>query len=156
YDASPGTYQFYGLLYTFWDTEFISGNNDRFWSGEYDKIFHANLVLDNIGDVKESPGVDKATLKAEAHFIRAYSYWELAQTYCLPNTEANASEPGLPLKTSTSFEQSLDRGTVKGLYEFIESELKEALKITKPLVQDGVPEIWRASKAAVNGFAARF
>ena len=83
----------------------------------------------------------KADLKAEAHFIRAFQNWELLNTYCLPYSPENMKEPGIPHKTSTSFEQSLVRMNLEESYRFVEEDLKEALKITV----DNVNRRWRVS-----------
>lgn len=164
YDAQPMI--FYPsspvLQAAFWEYDILKEQSeDDFWSGnstkqgEYSKIFRANMVLESLDDVEGSEE-DKARLRAEAHFIRAYSHWNLVNVYGLPYTEANASEPGIPLKRSTSFEESSARATLEATYSFIESELQEALKCTTPLMQEGTPEHWRANTAAINGFAARF
>ena len=100
------------------DYENLAKKNDPFWggdgykSGEYSKIFRANVVLQSLDNI-EGTGEDKARLKAEAHFIRAYSHWNLVNTYALPYTAANASEPGVPLKKSTSFEEAAARATIE-------------------------------------------
>ncbi|MGN0281851.1 MAG: RagB/SusD family nutrient uptake outer membrane protein [Prevotella sp.] len=145
-----------------WDYDNLAdANADTFWSGngnktgEYTKLFRANMVLDYIDNV-EGSNSDKQRLIAEAHFIRAYSTWNLAQEYCLPYSSRNLHEPGIPLKRSTSFEESSVRATLEETYAFIESELEEALKCNTPLMQDGIQKIWRANTAAINGFAARF
>ncbi|MBO9632335.1 MAG: RagB/SusD family nutrient uptake outer membrane protein [Chitinophagaceae bacterium] len=145
-----------------WDYDnYAKTGTDQFWSGngnrqgEYGKIFRANLVLANVGKVSGTDA-DKARLTAEAHFIRAYSHWNLANTYCLPYSDKTKQEPGLPLKKSNSYEESAARSTLEQTYQFIESDLQEALKCTTPLVNGGKNIHWRANTAAVNGFAARF
>lgn len=145
-----------------WDYEnFSRSNRDDFWGGdgnkmgEYGKIFRANVVLSNIDKVAGS-AEDKARLKAEAYFIRAYSHWSLANTYCLPYTEQTKNEPGIPLKKSNSYEETAQRATLEETYAFIESDLNEALKCQTPLIKDGVAKRWRANTAGINGFAARF
>lgn len=72
-----------------WDYDNLAdANADTFWSGngnktgEYTKLFRANMVLDYIDKV-EGTEADKQRLKAEAHFVRAYSTWNLAQEYYL-------------------------------------------------------------------------
>ncbi|WP_426330181.1 RagB/SusD family nutrient uptake outer membrane protein [Pedobacter sp. R-06] len=165
YDAVPAIYSGAGLVSlqaTLWDyTNLANAQRDDFWGGdgfkpgEYGKIFRANMVLEELPKVTGSDE-DKARLQAEAHFIRAYSYWNLANVYCLPYVAKNLAEPGLPLKTSTSFEQPLDRATLADTYKLIEADLQEALKIKQTLMQSGKARHWRASTAGVNGFLARF
>lgn len=94
----------------------------------------------------------KADLKAEAHLSVLFQNWELLNTYCLPYSPENMKEPGIPHKTSTSFEQSLVRMNLEESYRFVEEDLKEALKITV----DNVNRRWRVSIPAVHSFLARF
>lgn len=161
YSASPYTFSMSSVMYSLWDLNNLanidisdwSGNN--FWSSEYAKILNANVVLANVDKVT-GPADEKADLTADAHFIRAYSYWELANTYCLPYTPANKNEPGLPIVTQPGYSQSNPRLSLEATYQQIETDLTEALKTTVPLVKNGVARHWRANTAAVNGFAARY
>lgn len=156
YDARPGTFSMAAIEFALWDIEFLPDDGrESFWANEYGKIFRANMVLENLDRVS-GPDADKAILKADAHFIRAYSYWTLASNYCLPYTEANKNELGLPIKTSTSFEQPVERQPLEAVYALIEADLAAALTISLPLVQNGTPRHWRANTAGVHGFAARY
>lgn len=157
YDARPGTFSSMATIeFMLWDIPYLPDDTrENFWSNEYRKIFYANMVLSNLDDVTGSDA-EKATLKADAHFVRAYSNWVLVNTYALPYTDANKNEPGIPIKRSTSFEEPFARAPLNKVYEQIESDLLEALKINVPLMQSGKPRHWRANKAAVHGFAARY
>jgi hypothetical protein len=161
YDARPGVFSFLPTIFhTFNEVTYLptTTSGDYLWgstSGEWRDIFYANSVLVNVDKV-DGTDAEKRRIKADAHLIRAYAYWQLANTYCLPYTEKNKSEMGLPIKKSTSFEEDLTRKSLEETYNFIESDLQEALKINKPLVVSGRPEHWRANTAAVNGFAARY
>lgn len=157
YDARPGTFSSMATIqFMLWDTQYLADDTrEGFWSGEYRKIFYANTVLDYVDEVTGTEE-QKTALKADAYFIRAYSYWVLANTYCLPLTDANKNEPGVPLKFSISFEEPFVRQPLAKVYAQIESDLAEALKTNVPLVQSGKARHWRASKAGVNGFAARY
>lgn len=156
YDARPGTFSMAAIEFALWDIDNLPDDGrEGFWSGEFKKIFYANMALEYAEKVSGSKE-DKSKLIAEAHFIRAYSYFQLANTYCLPYTEANKNSQGLPIKKTVSFEEPVARAPLSAVYELIESDLKEALKINVPLVQNGISRHWRASTAAVNGFAARY
>jgi len=144
------------VQFMLWDTQYLPDNGrETFWSGEFSKIFLANLALNEVDDAAGTEE-EKTFIKADAHFIRAYSYWELANTYCLPFTEANKNEIGLPIKTSTSFEEPFERQSLEKVYSLIEADLAEALKTTVSITQTGKVRSWRASKASVNAFAARY
>lgn len=158
YKARPATSAFNvtNVQFYLWDNQYIPNDaGETFWQNEWKKVFTANLVLNKISSVTGTDA-EKTYLTADAYFLRAYSYFQLVNTYCLPYSEANRSEMGLPLKNATSFEESLERSTLEATWQFIEADLKEALKVDKPLIQNGVARHWRSNKAAVNGFAARF
>jgi tetratricopeptide (TPR) repeat protein len=156
YAAGASPFPLATIQFACWDSKFLPDDNaETFWSNEYKKIFTANMALSLLGTVSGSEA-EKAIVKADAHFVRAYSYFQLANTYCLPYTDATKDEPGLPIKLSTSFEEPLDRKPLSAVYALIESDLAEALKTPQPLVQEGRPRHWRTSKAGVNGFAARY
>ncbi len=157
YNAAPTTFSsISNIQFMLWDTQYLPQDiSETFWSGEFQKIFTANLALSSV-DKATGTDAEKDIIRADAHFVRAYSYWELANTYCLPYTEKNKNEPGLPLKISTSFEDDLHRQPLEKIYQQIEADLNEALKIPVSLTQSGKPRHWRASKAGVNAFAARY
>ncbi|WP_163407107.1 RagB/SusD family nutrient uptake outer membrane protein [Flavobacterium ajazii] len=139
-----------------WGTENQPYITSAFWSGEWKKVFYANMILETLPSVSGTAD-EKAQLEAEAHFIRAYSYFQLANVYCLPFSSENMDEMGLPIKTSASFTQSLKRATLKETWDFMAADLAAALKITRPLeTVNGLKRTWRASTVAVKGFAARF
>ncbi len=161
FNARPSTFNFLpNTLHAFWDVDFLptTTSGENLWgiaTGEWRDVFYANAVLNNVDKV-DGTADEKARIKADAHMIRAYAYWQLANTFCLPYTDANKNEMGLPIKQSTSFEEDLARKSLEETYKFIESDLAEALKINKPLVANGRVEHWRSNTAAVNGFAARY
>jgi tetratricopeptide (TPR) repeat protein len=157
YNSMLGKPTIHQIQNTFWSTDVNADISDNsLWSLEYKKIFIANLVLNNI-DNAAGDDVTKSNLRAEAHFIRAYSYFLLANTYCLPYTDANKSEMGLPLKQTTSFIELDSRNTLEETYNLIENDLTEALKTNVSLYRsDGKIRTWRANVGAVNAFAARY
>lgn len=152
YDAKPSQFRTSSLQFLIYNEDMITKeSSDMLWDGEYKKIYNANLIINNLKNVSGSEA-DKAHLKAEAHFVRAYSYWVLANTYCLPFSENNFSEPGLPKKLRNDYDEDLTRMTLKDTYDFIESDLNEALKID----DRNISKRWRASRAAVYAFMSRY
>lgn len=157
YNAMLGKLTIQEVQETFWSTDVSADvETNNLWSSEYKKIFIANLVLNNVDNVTGDDAT-KANLKAEAHFIRAYSYFLLANTYCLPYSDNTKSEMGLPLKQTTSFTELDTRNTLEETYNLIENDLNEALKTNVSLYKsDGKIRAWRANIGAVNAFAARY
>ena len=79
------------------------------------------------------------------------------QTYYLTYTEANKNELGLTIKETTSFNEFEGRATLEKTYEQIEKDLAVALTINNDMtIVNNKYTSWRANKAAVNGFAARY
>lgn len=157
-DAESSTYGVAEVQFATWDYKYLPTDwREWYWGGEYSKIFTANYVLNKLSSVSGT-SEQKNKLRLEAHFIRAYSLWNLAQIYCLPYTDANKNELGLVLKKTTSFEESTKRATLEETYKQIELDLAEALKIEEKLIKvsDKKRKIWRASKSCVNAFAARY
>ena len=157
YNVQPIAYPLETVEFALWDLDYLpAASSDNFWTGEYEKIFIANMVLEYIPQVSGDEAT-KARLKAEAHLVRAYSLWELANTYCLPYTEANKGELGLVLKQSTSFDESEERATLEATYQLIEQDIQEALKSDVELTMvNGKYQTWRASLPAAYAFAARY
>lgn len=147
------------LSYALWDKDIIPELTDETWKAEYQKIFYANTILEKADKVTGLTDGQREDIKREARFIRAYSSWYLAQVYCLPYVSGNENKQGIVLKTSTHFDEPVNRATLKETYDFIAADLQEALKIETPLGKVGDTQRWRsfrANKAAVNGFAARY
>ncbi|MDR0544928.1 MAG: RagB/SusD family nutrient uptake outer membrane protein [Odoribacteraceae bacterium] len=156
YNARPSTFSLAGVEYYTWDIPNLAFDGRiAFWPQQYQKIFNANMVLQNIDKVSGDDAL-KTELKAEAHLVRAYAYLELVNKYCLPYDESTKGEPGLPLKRSTSFEETFSRDNLENTYAQIEADLEEALKITVPLVQNGRVRHWRGNTGAAKAFAARY
>lgn len=155
--AKQNIYAPWKVMFAVWDIRYLPEEGSGMaWGTGYSNIFKANMVLDYLPRVSGDEQVKKR-LKAEAHLMRAYSSWYLANTYALPFTEANKNEPGIVLKQSTSFEEPMVRASLEKTYRMIESDLAEALKIDVGLTTvNGKYKMWRGNKPAVYGFAARY
>ena len=137
--------------YTFNVDDLENEAEDPLWREHYALIFKANLVIENADKVSGDPA-EKARVKAEAYFYRAYLYWELANHYCMPYAAANMNEPGLPKRITTLMEDDYTRTSLAETYAQIDRDIAEALKIDKP-ARDYA---WRGSKAAVHAFLSRY
>jgi len=150
YKAYEGCFSVSNLQQYLWQNQ-IDESSDSYWNTCYLAIWNANLIISSV-DKMEGDEQRKMNIKAEACAWRAYKYFMLAQTYCLHYSEATAGELGLPLRKGIDFEESLSRSTLAETYAFIESDLQEALTINTPFSG----RRWRASRASVNAFAARY
>ncbi len=151
YNELPSVFSF-NIIEQFLFNTRIDNAYDQCWNQRYKTIWLCNFALQEIGENTISGSEElKSQLKAEAHFLRATEYFAMALNYCLHPSEANAGEPGLPLRVGVDFEESLARASLKDTYAFIEADLQEALKMDVAFERN-----WRASTAAVEAFAARF
>lgn len=152
FNASPSNFSVSTMCYYIFDMEAIENQaSDAFWQGIWSIILRANTIINFVDQVTGSD-TDKANLKAEAHFIRAFYMWELANAYCMPYAEENFESPGLPLRQGTSFEEGISRASLKATYEFIEKDIEEALKVEA----NAVEHRFRPTKASINAFLSRY
>lgn len=154
--AKKNGYSIFVLNYGLWNSENTVGDRYSTWNSEYKKAYYANLCLDNVDKVSGSEEA-KAVVRADAHFMRAYCYFQIALAHTLYYDGNNGDELGIALKSSTSFEEDIHRSTLAETWDFIDKDLQEALKVTKPFVSSSQPERnWRASTVGVRSFAARY
>ncbi|MBR5464968.1 MAG: RagB/SusD family nutrient uptake outer membrane protein [Alistipes sp.] len=142
------------LPYLLWADE-VDDARYSVWQNEYTKIYYANMAIEQAMGLTGSDE-DKANLKAEGHFLRAYSMFQLAVAHTLYYTGDNGDELGLSLQTLT-FEDSAARANLADTWAAIDADLQEALKITVSFKDaNGTSRTWRATTASVNAFAARY
>ncbi|PUV24505.1 RagB/SusD family nutrient uptake outer membrane protein [Sphingobacterium athyrii] len=154
YSKNPSVFGADQLQYYVFGIEGVANQNpDQLWSGEYEKIFTANLILENIDKVKGDDAI-RRRVKADAHFIRAYSNWVLVNYYCAPYSPENLGSLGLPLKKTVDFLESGKRATLKETYDFILSDVAEAQKTAPDDVDPLLP--WRSSQKTISAFLSRF
>lgn len=116
-------------VYTWLPASLRAGGDQ--WVNPYNKIYQANLVLESVAKLTGDPAVIN-NLKGSALFLRAYSYWNLAQLYIKPYSTASLQEPGLPLHLVSDVNNLPGRGTVKETYDRIVQDLTEASGLLNP------------------------
>ncbi len=125
---------------------------DEGWEKEYNKVFVANLVINGIDEVEDMTDTQRAQYLAQAHFMRGLALWNLASLYCLPYSDANAQELGLPCPTENDYEGDVSRLSLADTYAFIRADLLAALE--SPMTD--VDKRWWVSKPAAAAMLARF
>ena len=138
-----------------WNINDVISNpyGDEAWNGEYQKIFNANLVINNIDEISDATDGEKTEYLAQAHMLRAMAMWSLVNTYCLPYSAGNASSPGLPLKQTTSYEEAMPRATLQQTYDFILADLDAAANTANTGI--AANKRWWVSRPAVEAMKAR-
>lgn len=154
YKKNTTKFSIENLYFYVWNVDQIVGAAaDALWNGQYKNIFLANLILANV-DAVTGPADVKTKIKADAYFLRAYSYWVLINNYALPYTTANLTTPGVPLKLTTNYNEPLARASMGDVYKQIETDVAEAQKIAVTDVDPKKP--WRVSQKAIEGFLSRY
>lgn len=138
-----------------WEKEIWETRESLDWNNSYHRILLANLALD-VEKTSPANAAEKIVydnVKGQARFIRAYSYYQLAQLFCKPYDAATASsDPGVPLKTDYDVKVVMPtRSTVAELYAMIIKDLEEAL----PLLPEKPVHTARPGKAAAATLLAK-
>ncbi len=139
--------------YTHFRDGIIANSSDGFWTGEYSKIYTANLIINSASSVSGSTEELNEALGC-AHFMRAYSFFDLATYYCMPWCEANREALGMPIRLGLDYEENVSRGTLEQTYAQIFADLQAAEEyITRTEIDADMP--WRVSKCAINALYSR-
>lgn len=137
-----------------WEKEQLFPTYPNHWSFAYDKIYIANVVLDNINKIPrtESNAADWDNAKGQALCFRAKTFFDIAQIWSLAyDKNTSSSDPGIPLRLNPDFNKPSARSTVQQTYDRIIQDFKESI----PLLPDAPLALFRPSKAAAYGFLAR-
>lgn len=140
-------------LYT-WEKDNLFPKTTHDWSRAYDRVFIANVVLDNIGNIEKTAAneLEWNDIKAQALFTRSYAFLEIALNWSLAYDASTANnDPGIPLRLNSSITEKITRSSIKQTYERISNDLNEAASLAK--MQPVHP--MRPAKAAVYGLLAR-
>lgn len=134
-----------------WQKDLFTGSTVLDWNYPYQQIFYANVVIDGLEKNNEINVKEKNELKGQAHFIRAYAFFQLSQLFSDPYDAKREIELlGLPIPLSPDVNIRSKRGTQKQLYGQIIGDLIVAEKLL-----DRPKVITRASKSAVYALLAR-
>ncbi|MBQ0085705.1 MAG: RagB/SusD family nutrient uptake outer membrane protein [Prevotella sp.] len=127
-----------------------SGDYSSIWSGSYTAIAELNRLFTNCENIEVGPDETARYNQAvgEAHFLRAWHYYELLRFF---SDFEKDSAAGVPIVTTEIVLEQPERNTVGECYTFIIDELNTALSL---LSQDKA-KLGYASKAAVYGLLAR-
>ena len=116
------------------------------WNNMFVAISRANQILTNLPASAINADI-KNRVMGEAHFLRAYSYFNLVTKF-----------GGLPLMEEPVAQSEwgkLERATVAQTYAFIEADLKKAIELLPEKGAYGASDRGRATKGAARAYLAR-
>ncbi|MEJ5993211.1 RagB/SusD family nutrient uptake outer membrane protein [Pedobacter sp. Du54] len=100
------------------------------WLNSFRPVFISNAVLDELPGIDESDREFSERVEGSALFLRAFSFWNLAQIFCPAYEKGNSNNlPGLPLRTTPDFNVPSVRSTVVETYTKIIDDLKKACRL---------------------------
>lgn len=129
----------------------FGGTRDDMYKKAYLAIISANVLLENIGVA--SPA-HKSYLQGEAYFIRGMAHFEMVRLFAQPyGYSPDNSHPGIPLRLNSDA-VSINRSTVKQVYDQVIADLKAADTLLPADVNDG-GKFYTASKWIAEAYLAK-
>ena len=148
-DADKGSSENDALYLKEVDDFFYGPTNQTFstvWSGHYNSIFRANQSILNIPNI-DMDATLKNRLVGEAKFLRAFCYFRLVQWFGdIPLVDRQLKEDEYFTLTQTPVQQ---------IYNFIESDLKDAIAGLPEKSKYAPADLGRATKGAAKGILAK-
>ncbi|MGE7776555.1 RagB/SusD family nutrient uptake outer membrane protein [Chitinophaga sp. NPDC101104] len=94
------------------------------------QLYNLNKIINEVMETEGGTPQQKSAIRAEALATRAWSYFNMANYYCKPYVAATAAaDAGFPIITMADVNVAeFSRGTLQQTYDFIISDLKEAIK----------------------------
>ncbi len=101
---------------------------DDAWDKYYHNILIANIILNEVDDAKGTLD-EKESIKGEAYFIRAYSYFMLVNLYAKPYNEQSAeSDLGVPINLNHGAQDKVYvRESVQKVYNQIAADITSSI-----------------------------
>src|SRR5690606_6025239 len=137
-----------------WAPDYIFGSGANDWSYEYDNVFRANTVIDNIDavDVGNYTKENVAAVLGHAYFLRAEAFMNAVSIWSKAYDPHTASdEMGIPLRLNSDINEESLRANLADTYEEIIANFKRAAK----LLPERQITKFRPIKAAAYGYLAR-
>lgn len=146
--SEPGDNGPHAAMYDNFDYSSSNGLLAPYWSGNYSIIHKCNNLIDTLrlyGEAGNELSVGDSINLGEAHFFRAYCYFNLVRAF--------GEIPLIDFKLNDAMDANVPKTTVAKIYELIDGDLRLASRV--------MPMAWetqftgRATKGSVNALHAR-
>lgn len=125
---------------------------DEIYSNAYSNIYYTNIILERADASEGGSEALKTQIKAEAHLLRAYEHYLLANIYARQYDEATAATtPGVPYVETTDVTTTKEKNTLAEDYEKMLADCADEYIAALP---DQAKEM-RGSKAWGNAVRAK-
>lgn len=129
-----------------------------YWSTHYSAIAHANQALIALEELKGSDVDRSQAIRGEALACRAFAHFMLVNVFAPTyNSETASTDLGVVIMEHPEMTLLAEykRSTVQEVYDFIEKDLQESLKISSNKYYKNSGK-YHFTRAALLGFASRF
>lgn len=123
----------------------VAGDEGTDWTSIYQVINDANLIIKHIDDVKYTDQNKRDNALANALFVRAYCYYQVARIW------GDAPLVTSGFESENQEDMYPERGPVADIFAQVEKDLDEAISVM-PTAKD----LHKASKGAINMLRADF
>ncbi|MBY0244771.1 MAG: RagB/SusD family nutrient uptake outer membrane protein [Sphingobacteriaceae bacterium] len=124
------------------------------WDSEYKIIFYCNYIINEI-EKQDNLSVGNKQILGEAHLLRAFTYFNLVNTYGAPfNEQTAATDLAVPLIAENDLLVSRKRSSVKEIYNFITAEIEKSKSLVSIKVFPDV-EKYRFNTQSLQAFETR-
>ncbi len=126
------------------NTTIFNNVSRQLWNQSYTCIYRCNLVLKYVEKINGIKPEDKARMRGQALFLRAYCNFELVKLFAQPyGYTADNSHNGIPLRLTTEI-TTIGRSKVSEVYDQIISDLNFAVQELPADLVPGTPNVWAA------------
>lgn len=99
------------------------------WNNAYKILLYANTIITGINELEKTPAnaARYGEVKGQAYFLRAHTFFQLAQVFAMPYNPATAANtPGIPLPLVVDANNPLPRASLEATYAQVLSDLEIA------------------------------
>ncbi|MFC5682389.1 RagB/SusD family nutrient uptake outer membrane protein [Flavobacterium sp. MAHUQ-51] len=152
---SSAFYRPYLQAYKWADSIYFAGETDSQMNVMYTTLYYSNVVIADVMNSKNGTYEEKLKLKGEAQVHRAFAFLNLVTIFGKAYDESTSSaDLGIPIFTTPTVNEKVERASVKKVYETIISDLTEAANAGLNDINTGRNVVF-PSKAAAYGLLAR-
>ncbi|MDE6090574.1 MAG: RagB/SusD family nutrient uptake outer membrane protein [Duncaniella sp.] len=133
------------------DRTLINSSDYQAYYSAYEMMFYWNLIIEEGMNSTEATDDQRRMLVAQAKVLRAMTYHYIVNYHADQYWETTKDQLSVPLATSASVESATPQATLQEIYDFMVSDLKEAI----PYLPKHGETILHPTKAAGYGMLAR-